>query len=246
MTLSFNDLRPLFPFIVQQVGTMVQIKPFPSYYIWLDWFDLAPLDFSPAIDILTELIADVNDIAVEALANAATAAAAASTAQATADQAILDAAAAQADADAALAAAGSSARRATMWHDESLLGSGTIVQTLSSGQKYGYFRHCVTQGHLFSNSFVCDLTPGATITFFGATNNGSGILHVYVDEVSIGTIDWYTAGLVPNVEKAISVPSATFGNGYHKLWMLGITKNASSSGYPILLTKISVLSNNGA
>lgn len=82
-SITFNELRPLLPFVVQQVGTMVQIKPFAGYYAWIDWFDLstisgttdltavlarldaleaADLDFIAAFEVLQALIIDQNDL----------------------------------------------------------------------------------------------------------------------------------------------------------------------------------------
>lgn len=244
MTLTFNNNIPGVIFKVQQTGTMVQIKPFASYYIWLDWFDLAPLDQTALIDAL-QIDVDASAAAASAAqTDANTAIANAASAQATADQAILDAAAALAaanDADAAIPLP----RRATMFHDESTVSGGTATTTMNATQRYGYVRFCVTQLHQFRNSFVANLAPGATITFLGATNNGSGIMEVYLDEDHLTSVDFYSATLLPNVEKTVSIPSATYDNGYHKLWMVVVNKHVSSSGYAILLTKIHVQSNTG-
>lgn len=112
-----NDLRPTFAFVTQIDGLMVQIKPYFSYYRWMDWIDLSALDQSEAVDALeASIIAlslDIYDLqtglasialdvgtAIEAADNAQVAADAA---QSTATAAAAAAAAAQADADAAAA-----------------------------------------------------------------------------------------------------------------------------------------------
>lgn len=85
-----NDLRPVFPFVTRIDGFKAQIKPFASYYQWLDWFDFEALNPIPYVDALTVVIEGVNDTALAAAAAAALAAADASTAQAAADAAQSD------------------------------------------------------------------------------------------------------------------------------------------------------------
>lgn len=219
--LTFNNNIPATFFKVQQVGTMVQIKPFAGYYIWLDWFDLAPLDQSALIDDL--------QVAVDAAQSAADAA--------------------QTTANAALAAAGdaavSPARRATMWHDESICAFGTPTTQIHNSQQFNTYRYSTTQGNVFTNSFVMDLTDGATMYFLGVTFAASGILEVTIDGIFVNTVDFYTLASLFNQIKTMTIPSATFGAGYHKLSMACVTRHGSSSGYAVPITKIDVRSSIG-
>jgi hypothetical protein len=78
------------------------------------------------------------------------------------------------------------------------------------------------------NGFTC--APGTyTLTILGTTSSSYGITTVYIDGVSIGTIDWYSAGVTRNVLKTIG--SVVLTAGYHKITFTVTSKNGSSSGY---------------
>jgi hypothetical protein len=226
--INFLPLPRTIPFVVQQVGSMVQIKPYASYYVWLDWFDLEPLDFSPAIDVLTDLILGVNDIAVAAAVDAS--------------QALADASNAQSTADDALAAASniiSSIGRFTLFWDEALLIVGTRTISRVAGMDYG---HGVSAAGLINNemrmSFSGDISRGGIFHFHVVTNNASGIMRVLIDAVEIGTVDLYTAVQALNVDKQIAVDLGDFTTGRHRITLKSTTKHASSTGYFLVVTKV--------
>lgn len=232
-SLTFNELRPLLPFIVQQVGTMVQIKPYAGYYIWLDWFDLAPLDFSEAIDVLAGLIVDVNAIAVAAAADAATALADASNAQAAAD-------AAQADATAALAgvaAIDTRLERFAVFGDEFLYLSGTPAQAVATTYPYNYFTFTST---LNAQAYInLHLMPGTwTFHILTAKRPDASKLTVTLNAVGLSTnFDLYAAVAVTtfvHVLTGITVSAASV----HEILLLAAAKNASSSGHVLVVNKV--------
>jgi hypothetical protein len=100
-----NDLRPVFPFVTQIDGLTVQIKPYFSYYRWLDWIDLSGLDQSAAIAAIELSLIDMEDAITAAYLLATDAAALAVVANDQATDALNASSVAQATADSALAAA---------------------------------------------------------------------------------------------------------------------------------------------
>lgn len=95
-----------------------------------------------------------------------------------------------------------------------------------------------------STAAINDLTRGyvnlkaGTYTFstLGIQNNNGGIQRVLVDDVSVGTIDWYAAVIARNVTSnitSITIPSS----GTHKVEFLMDTKNAASSDYYLVIQK---------
>jgi len=215
----------------------LEYKPFPRYPTWLLAWSMSPIvDAFAAYDAL---LADINTLLTEHGAILVTLTSDVATAQATADAAQATADAAQAD------AAVLHERRATMFHDESVCTFGTPTLTVTTAQRYNYYRWSATQGNAFKNSFVMDLSLGATLYLLGATSNGSGICDIYIDGVFLASIDFYTAGNVFNVEKTATIPASVHGAGKHKIEMLAPTKHASSSGYAIVLTKLYVIRSDG-
>jgi len=232
-SLTFTDLRPLLPFVVQQVGTMVQIKPYAGFYIWLDWFDLAPLDFTDAISVLTDLIVATNTIATDAAATAAAAAAAADTAQAAAD-------AAQADATAALSAVSAidtSLERFAVYGDEFLYLSGTPAQAVAATYPYNYFTFTST---LNAQPYInLHLRPGTwTFHILTAKRPDASKLTVTLNAVGLVTnFDLYAAVAVPtyvHVITGITVSAASV----HEILLLAAAKNASSSSHVLVVNKV--------
>lgn len=68
----------------------------------------------------------------------------------------------------------------------------------------------------------------------GATNLDKGISTWYFDDVLLGTMDWYSGGVVYNVDKelVLYVPYT----GYHNLKYVVATKNGASSAYTLFMT----------
>jgi hypothetical protein len=69
-----------------------------------------------------------------------------------------------------------------------------------------------------------------SIRMLGTTRANAGIVHVLIDDVDVGTIDWYSATTLTNTIKTLNnVPFN--GDLQHEVAFLVSTKNASSSGY---------------
>lgn len=82
------------------------------------------------------------------------------------------------------------------------------------------------------------LSPGAyTFRFLGQTTTSSGISSIYIDGDLVATLDWYSATIAQNVLKTFSYTSTSAAQ--KTLSVVVTSKNASSTGYGLVLTKIS-------
>jgi hypothetical protein len=132
------------------------------------------------------------------------------------------------------------AQRATMWHDEATLLSGTGPVTGENGGSTEYYNFNAylaspANGDSFTNS--CVLAAG-TYTFYAQGESGSnrGKIDWYVDSTLVASAqDWYNAAATVNTVNSFSVTLST--SGYHVVKGLVNGKNASSSSYYITLTK---------
>lgn len=236
----FNDLRPMLPFVVQQVGSLVQIKPFAGYYIWLDWFDLSPLDQSADIAAILVSIGELETAVVTAYETATDAANLALAAADTAVEALNDAAdaqtaadAAQADADAALAAAGAIGVDYPSTHF--IIPRATKV--ISGG--FGAFAVATTDalngGYTMTglNTEVQVRVPLANaswrFTALVAFFSSAGKVTLYVDGAAQAELDMYNATRLPNQELTWDFVSGF--EGYHDLRVKITSKRAASSNY---------------
>ena len=208
-------ILPVFQEISDDDVLIIQYKPFAAFYQWRDFLDLSPIMVG-----LTEL----DEAATEALA--------------TANAAALDAASAQATADAALAAAGGAKnRRVTMFHDEANVSGGTLTLSINTGAIHNFIAFSTAQGFNAVQSFTCDLMPACKIRFIGTVSNASGIMAVYIDENFIGNIDWYNSTTLLNQVKTLSFAANDLTAGRHTIRLEVTTKNGSSGGYALSLTK---------
>jgi hypothetical protein len=129
-------------------------------------------------------------------------------------------------------------RRACMWHDEATVKAGNALLTIISiSQSYALyvFQNTAAQNDAFTHSFW--LAAG-TYTFYalGVTATSAGQITWYIDDVIvISNQEWYIASPAFNVTKSASV--TVYGDGEHILKGVVASKNASSSGYNINLTK---------
>lgn len=129
--------------------------------------------------------------------------------------------------------------RMSIFWDEAQLVTGTRTLSRVAGMDYGFG---VSAAGLINNememSFNADISKGGIFHFHVVTNNASGIMTVSIDGTSIGTVDLYTAVQALNVDKTLSISLGAFPIGRHTLSIKGATKNASSSGYFLVVTKI--------
>ena len=145
------------------------------------------------------------------------------------------------DSIAAEAAAGATyPKRATMWHDNSIVTTGnaiTVQHDANQDDAFIAYQNAGADGDVFTNG--CYLRAG-TYTFYakGHINNNYGKIDWTLDgnSVVVGQ-DWYAASGVYNTIKSVaSVVIAT--DGWHVLTGTVNGKHASSSGYYILLSKL--------
>jgi hypothetical protein len=128
----------------------------------------------------------------------------------------------------------------TLWHDQSVVASGSAVATLiEAAQQYDFtiYTSSAANGDSWKNGFY--LRAGTyTINILCRTSGDCGKEDIYVDDVLVATgIDMYSASPTNNVLKtAASV--VVVGDGYHVLKGVVNGKNGSSSGYKTAITKI--------
>lgn len=131
--------------------------------------------------------------------------------------------------------------RATMWHDEAFVVSGSAFISDKTGheplQNYGHYLYQPpANGDTFTNN--CELSSGSYVfSVLGVTANSCGEVDWYIDDVlSVSGQDWYSSGAsVKNVRKTASV--TVTGNGRHVIKGVVNGNNGSSSSYYIFLTK---------
>jgi hypothetical protein len=110
--------------------------------------------------------------------------------------------------------------------------------TLDALERYGWwqYQNSAANGDTWEKKIF--LKAGTyTISVLGMTAPSRGIQEVFIDNVSVGTIDWYNASLVYNQVKTIAGVTVT-GDGRHTFKSVINGKNASSSDYQLLLTKV--------
>ena len=130
--------------------------------------------------------------------------------------------------------------RATMWHDEALVTSGSAL-TLQIDTAQAYATDTInatpSNGDTFTQSFM--LSSGSyTFTVLGISANNRGKLDWYIDNtLVVSGQDWYSVNPTRNVLKTASV--TVIGNGRHVLKGVINGKNGSAvySYYLISLTK---------
>ena len=129
-------------------------------------------------------------------------------------------------------------KRATMWHDASLVTAGNaLLRQHSTSDNYftDSLQNTSANGDTFTHSFFVEAAT-YTLSVLGVTASGHGKIDWYVDNVlqGAGGQDWYSGSVVRNVVQTQSV--TVIGDGYHVLKGVVNGKNASSAGYNIILT----------
>jgi hypothetical protein len=130
--------------------------------------------------------------------------------------------------------------RAVMWHEESTVVAGNaLARTIQTSAAYNYVMSQNTPAinDEFTNSFV--VGEGTyTLYLLGATGASDGQVDWYVDDVLVASAqDWYSASPAYNQTKTVADVVIAEG-GYHVLKGIVAGKNASSSNYRLLLTKM--------
>jgi len=132
-------------------------------------------------------------------------------------------------------------KRATMWHKDSLPLSGSAIGLLANTGQFTalLFRQSPSvNGDSWTNGFF--LAAGSyTLHFLAAKSNGAGKLDVSVDGTYWDTLDFYNASTTLNQDFSGALTVAA--DGWHVVEGTVNGKHASSSGYVINLTCISVI-----
>lgn len=115
---------------------------------------------------------------------------------------------------------------------------GTWTRTLNTGQ---YTQGTYLSNGTLDNEFIHNIPLLAgtwTVTVIGTTASDYGISTVQFDGVSVGTLDWYSAGTTQNVVKQITGITVATSTIYAVKFKMA-TKHASASSYkfaPALVT----------
>jgi len=230
-----NWIIPLF----RQTGNVIEYKRFPADYMWRGFLDLSSIIFDDTAIMAS--LEDIDDAIVALMTQDDVQDDAIATAQAAADAAQAAADAAQDTADDALAgntvAAKPKNRRVTLWHDEANVSGGTFSHVADTLARYNSLSFTTVTGVNAVQSFACDTMPACKFFFLGVTAPSNGIMQLYIDETAIATVDWWSAGTVRNVIKSVSFVASAIGSGRHTIRLEVTTKNASSSGFSLTLTK---------
>jgi hypothetical protein len=121
---------------------------------------------------------------------------------------------------------------AVIWHDESIATNGNaIARYCDNNQVYATLsqQNTAAINDAFSNRFY--IAAGTYNLFMWyRMKNDNGILTVYIDGVSIGTMNCYGGTAYYNVSASISGFTIPY-SGYHKFEGKVLSKSASSSGY---------------
>lgn len=128
--------------------------------------------------------------------------------------------------------------RFSAFYDEFTVVTGNVLfSELNTSQRYLGVSYQTPSAINDETTVKFNLAPGSyTLFILGATNASYGTTTVSIDGISQGTIDWYSASITFNVIKTIGITINS--NAIHSLNLKVATKNASSSGYSQIFTKI--------
>jgi hypothetical protein len=132
-----------------------------------------------------------------------------------------------------------STKAPVMWHDQSVVTLGNAFTTTDDTScRYNWYRFQDTAAILdtWTNGFTC---RAGTYTFNALVvkDTSHGILTAQVDSaVTLGTVDLYAASTQRN--QILTISSCVLTEGYHKFTGITVSKNASSSGYKLPITKM--------
>jgi hypothetical protein len=241
-----NDLRPVFPFVTQIDGLMVQIKPFYSYYRWMDWIDLSGLDQSASIEAIEASIAMLNTAVIETFELATDAVGLATDASVTAIDALNNAATAQAAAEAAQATANAAADD----YGNCIFLTPQATHTITGGfapfvvnTAYALNGGCLMAGLNSEVSFAVGLCAGNYVVRLNGAKLPSGAdVSLYVDGALHSTNHFYSATTVPNTIITYVVNSLSKAVHVFGLKITG-RQPANTTGYNLYLSYIEVSPN---
>jgi len=133
-------------------------------------------------------------------------------------------------------------KRATLWHEDSIVTAGNAITVVVTADQYynsRAYQNTAADGDTFTQSVT--LAAGTyTMTILGSKGNSRGIIDWTLGGVSIETgQDWYDAAPATynDVETVTSISVTNPGTYVLRGTVNG--KNASSTDYYIVLTKIS-------
>lgn len=130
-------------------------------------------------------------------------------------------------------------KSAVMWHDQSVKTVGNaFTSSRDTNAPYNtvVYQNTSANGDTWTNGFVIKAGTYA-LKLMGSTGTGNGKLDCYIDNVNLGTtLDWYASPAVKG--SILTISNVVLTDGYHTFKGVVNGKNASSSGYDIILTKI--------
>ena len=118
----------------------------------------------------------------------------------------------------------------------SAIGSGDLSGQTTGLQYSGYYFLLGTATDGNHIDWLVDLAPGTyTFRWFGAASSDHAIISVRIDGTEVATFDDYSSSVVWNTIHTITGIAVASG-GLHTVSFVANGKNASSSGYGLVLT----------
>lgn len=125
----------------------------------------------------------------------------------------------------------------THWHDESVVVSGGAI-TFDLATAYKYFTAFYQPSNAIGDSFKFDVFVDAgtyDISFLGRLAPNLGIASLSLNGTLLHSdLDFYGGGTIATITRTVTIITS----GINTFTITAVGKNASSSGYYILLTKI--------
>jgi hypothetical protein len=123
------------------------------------------------------------------------------------------------------------------FHDQSkVLNGNDLLVLVQNYQMYGFeaSQQPAQNGDSFQQTF--ELAAGNyDFNVLGIVGVDKALVDFYIDNVLIGSIDWYNSSNIYNTKKIL--PAIAISDGQHVLKAVVNGKNASSTGYKLNLTK---------
>lgn len=111
----------------------------------------------------------------------------------------------------------------------------TPTHTNTSSQRWYYHLHTPNQNDELT--YEVFLKAGTyKLQIYGVQSGDGGIITVYLDAASQGTLDQYNGGANYNHQGEVTLTPAS--DGFYTLKLAAETKNSSSSGYLMRLTRL--------
>ena len=131
-----------------------------------------------------------------------------------------------------------SSKAVLLWDEGTILTGNDFIFTVDNAQIYNSYAYQSPAANGDEIKFDIILKKGTyNVEVLGITDNNKGIQKIYIDDVYVGEVDWYSAATVRNVYKKVLAIEVTESK-LHTIKFKIDGKNGSSSAYAALITKV--------